>query len=273
MSLARLLREAERRGLLGSDEDRADDRWEGLVQRTTAAIRASLFPQQLALLDEPRTWSVAFTSRQAGKNFTAVRLLISTALVRPAANVIYLNQTFAEARRIMWADELDGVPAVLRSLGLVRGEHYRLNESRLEVSLSNGSTITLLGADRGGWEKLRGSKLDLLVVDEMQKAEDDGLRNAIDQVLPACLVARCGRFVGIGTPDEFCVGVFHDACTRVAYPQFAVHEWSAADNDRRPDIWAGLLAWKAEACLDDDDPRWLREGRGKTSMLLSTLER
>lgn len=163
----------------------------------------------------------------------------------------------------MWADELDGVPAVLRSLGLERGADYRLNESRLEVSFANGSTVTLLGADRGGWEKLRGSKLDLLVVDEMQKAEDDGLRNAIEQVLPACLVARRGRFVGIGTPDEFCVGVFHDACTGVAYPQFAVHSWSAEDNDRRPDIWAGLLAWKAEAGLDDDDPRWLREGRGR----------
>lgn len=186
-----------------------------------------------------------------------------TAVERPAANVIYLNQTFAEARCIMWADELDGVPAVLRSLGLERGRDYRLNESRLEVSFANGSTVTLLGADRGGWEKLRGSKLDLLVVDEMQKAEDDGLRNAIDQVLPACLVARRGRFVGIGTPDEFCVGVFHDACVGSAYPQFAVHSWSAEDNDRRPDIWEGLLAWKAEAGLDDDDPRWLREGRGR----------
>jgi len=255
LTLRRLLAEARRRGLI--EDDPADDQhWAALVERVVADVRASLFPAQLGLLGEDRTWAVAFTSRQAGKNFTAVRLLITTALVRPAANVIYLNQTFAEARRIMWADELDGVPAVLRQLGLDRGTHYRLNESRLEVSFANGSTITLLGADRGGWEKLRG-KLDLLVVVEMQKAEDDGLRNAIDQVLPACLVARHGRFVGIGTPDEFCVGVFHDACTRAAYPQFAVHSWSAEDNDRRPDIWAGLLAWKAEAGLDDDDPRWL----------------
>lgn len=262
MTLRRLLAEAQRRGLI-EDDSADDDRWVRLVERVVSDVRTSLFPAQLGLLDEERTWSVAFTSRQAGKNFTAVRLLVVTALVRPAANVIYLNQTFAEARRIMWADELDGVPAVLRSLGLERGVDYRLNESRLEVSFSNGSTVTLLGADRGGWEKLRGSKLDLLVVDEMQKAEDDGLRNALDQVLPPCFVARRGRFVGIGTPDEFCVGVFHDACTRAAYPQFAVHSWSAEDNDRRPDIWAGLLAWRAEAGLDDDDPRWLREGRGR----------
>lgn len=41
----------------------------------------------------------------------------------------------------MWTEEVDGVPAVLRALGLERGTDYRLNESRLEVSFANGSTV------------------------------------------------------------------------------------------------------------------------------------
>lgn len=199
--------------------------------------------------------------RQAGKNFTVVRLMLLTALTRPNAEVIYVNATFGEARRIMWADERDGVPAVCRDLGLLEAG-VRLNETRLELSFPNGSKVTLLGADRGAWEKLRGSKLDLLVCDEMQKAEDGGMRRALDQIVPACLVARRGRFVGIGTPDEFCAGMLHDICEGGGYPQFRVHHWDASQNTRNTVPWEGLLRWKAEAELADDDARWLREGKG-----------
>lgn len=255
MSLARLLAEAERRGLI---ETSTDDSWADLVASTAASIRAQLFEAQLRLIDEERTWSVAVCGRQAGKNFTVVRLMLLTALQRDNAEVVYVNSTYAEARRIMWADELDGIPAVARSLGL----SFELHDGRLELRLPNGSKITLLGADRGAWEKLRGSKLDLLVVDEMQKMADDGLRRAFEQILPACFVARRGRFVGIGTPDEFCVGVLYDISARGMDPKFAVHHWDASDNTLNPVPWEGLLQWKAESEYADDDPRWMREGKG-----------
>ncbi len=248
-------------GLIAQSNPTAAAGWDDLVDRVTAEVRDSLFDEQLALIDEAGTWSVAVCGRQAGKNFTVVRLMLLTALERPNAEVIYVNATFAEARRIMWADELDGVPAVARQLGLLEAG-VRLNETRLELSFPNGSKVTLLGADRGAWEKLRGSKLDLLVVDEMQKAEDAGMRKALDQVVPACLVARRGRFVGIGTPDEFCAGLLHDICVNNTHPHFRLHHWDAGDNDRNTIPWEGLLQWKLEAQYADDDPRWLREGRG-----------
>lgn len=224
-------------------------------------IRESMFDEQLGLIDETGTWSVAVCGRQAGKNFTVVRLMLLTALTRPNAEVIYVNATFAEARRIMWADEIDGVPAVARGLGLLAAG-VRLNETRLELAFPNGSKVTLLGADRGAWEKLRGSKLDLLVCDEMQKMNDAGLRRALDLVVPATLVSRRGRFVGIGTPDEFCAGLLHDICCGGTHPHFRLHHWDASDNTKNQVPWEGLLLWKAEALLADDDPRWLREGRG-----------
>jgi hypothetical protein len=269
VNLGRLLAEAERRGLV---QGQTSDDWDRLVADVCDRIRGSLFTEQLALIDEERTWSVAVCGRQAGKNFTAVRLMLWTALLRPNAEVVYVNGTYAEARRIMWADELDGLPAVARSLGIP----FTANETRLELTFRNGSKVVLLGADRGAWEKLRGSKLDLLVVDEMQKMEPEGLSRAFDQILPACFVARRGRFVGIGTPDEFCAGPLHDISAARLDPKFAVHHWDASCNTLNPVPWEGLLQWKAESLMADDDPRWLREGRGlwvrQDSVLMMPLD-
>jgi hypothetical protein len=187
-------------------------------------------------------------------------------LSKQNANCVYINATYREAREIMWAEPDDGLPRILKDLDL----GCTFNEARLEVTFRNGSRITLLGADRGAWEKLRGNKFDLVVVDESQKMEDDGFRNALAKVLPATLVARNGRCILIGTPDEFCVGIFHDICTettdpatgQVLYPQFEHKHWDASENDRRPDIWERLLAWKEQSGYSDNDPIWLREGKG-----------
>lgn len=175
----------------------------------------------------------------------------------PGANIVYINATRAEAEAIMWSDSVDGLPAVAARLGI----EHDLNKSSLTLTLENGSTLQLLGADRDGWNKIRGRKLDLLVADELQKADDAGLRVALDEIVPPALAARRGRFVGIGTPDQFKVGLWHDIVHGVQ-PGYSVHVWNASLNDRRPDIWEALLAWKARMRLRDDDPKWLREGLG-----------
>lgn len=262
LSLGRLLQRAQQLGLVETVAAADSDDWASLVESVTADVRGQLFDEQLALLDDPATWIAASCGRQAGKNFTVARLLVLVALERTGASCVYVNATYAEARRIMWADAFDGIPAVLRALGLVRNRDYWLNETRLEVTFANDGRIELMGADRGAWEKLRGNKIDLIAVDECQKLEDDGFRNALDKVLPDTLVSRKGRCVLIGTPDEFCVGEFHDICTRASHPEFSVHHWDASQNDRRPDIWNEMLRWKSERGLADDDPVWQREKLG-----------
>ena len=254
MSLSRLLSDLRDRGLLPEAPSVA---WAQLVTRVTADIRAQLVPQQLAFLDDRSDYSVAYCSRQCGKGYTVARLLLLVALTRPNAVCVYLHQTYGEARAIMWTDPLDGIPAVLRQLDVPA----HLNESRLEVTLDNGSVIRLVGADRGFWDKLRGNKLDCLVVDESQKAEDEGFARALAQVVPDCLAARHGIFRAIGTPDEFCVGTFHDICTS-APAGWTVHHWTAEDLSDRTSVWTEQLRWKAEHDIADDDPVWLREKRG-----------
>jgi Terminase large subunit, T4likevirus-type, N-terminal len=221
------------------------------------AVASDLIRPQVDFLADRSTWAAAYCSRQCGKGYTTARLMLLVALERPNRNIVYIHQTYAEARNCMWADFVDGLPAVARQLDL----HFSTNESRLELTLSNGSSIRLMGADRGAWDKLRGQKLDLIVADEMQKAEDEGLRNALLQVIPDCLAARQGMFRAIGTPDEFCVGEFHDICTG-GRPGWALHHWTAEDLQHKTTVWSEQLRWKAEHNIADDDPVWLREKRG-----------
>lgn len=236
------------------------------LERAAQRIAAQLAPPQLRFITDPERWRIACCSKQSGKNFAVSRLMVLVALDRPGAQVAYVNATFSEGRRIMWTDTLDGVPAVLRSLDIP----FRENASLMELTLSNGSIIRILGADRDAWNRLLGQRYDLIVGDELQKMDDAGLRRALFEVIPDRLSARGGSFVGIGTPDEFCVGVFHDIVEgevdplsgRRADHGFGVHRWTARDLADRTGVWAEQLAWKERFSIADDDPRWLRDKLG-----------
>lgn len=217
------------------------------------------------IIDSSR-WSIACNSKQSGKNYSVTRLMFLVALDRPKANVIYVNATYNEAWGVMWNDGVDGLKAVAHALGV----RCVANESRMMLTLSNGSTIRLMGADKGAWEKILGQKIDLLVADEMQKMDDEGLTKAIRQVLPDRFAARHGMFRGIGTPNEFCVGVLHEISTHARdpetglkiWPEFTVHHWTAQDLKDITPVWYDNLRWKESVGMSDDDPIWLRDKLG-----------
>lgn len=244
--------EARKRGLV------EDARWDELVERVVHELISELVPPQRELLADSSTFTAAYCTRQCGKSYSVARDLIITALEGPGRQATYINATYGESRRIMWDDSMDGLPAVLRSHGLDESVGISFNISKMTIQFPNGSSIECLGADNDGFEKLRGNKRDLIVVDEAQKAS--GLREAMP-VLTFCLAARRGRLVLIGTPNRMCRGYFHDVCTAVE-PGWSVRRWSMADVTTRPDIWKQALLMKQQLRLADDDPDWMREGMG-----------
>ena len=210
--------------------------------------------------DESRRVSACCT-RQCGKSYTVARRLIRRALKKKNALCIYVNATYKEAKRIMWNDQSDGIPAVLRDTRLKEEKDYTINRSELSVSFSNGSRIELIGLDRGGYEKLRGSRIDELCIDEAQKSI--GLEAAFISIISYALIAKQGSICLIGTPNEFCSGFFHDVDTKQK-KGWSNHAWGMWDlKGVRPDIWAAALQDKEDTGLEDDDPAWLREGLGK----------
>lgn len=202
---------------------------------------------------------MASCPRQCGKTFTLARDLIGTCLESPGAEVLYIAATAAAARAIMWSANDDGVLAVLPAIGLVEGTDYEPHDSRMEVRFSNGSLLTLVGVDRADFNKLRGQKKDLIVVDEAQLQNQLGA--AVRSVLNYMLLARQGRLVMAGTPNWSCSGYMFDAVHGLT-PGWSVHRWTTRDIRSQPHLWLGALARKAELGLADDDPEWMREGLG-----------
>lgn len=271
LTLLSRLADAQRRGLIdgpprGQSDHTAAEDWAALVARVTADIRAGLVPKQLAFLDDGLGrghWVAASCARQCGKNHTVIRLLVLVALTTDGANCVYANETYDEARRVMWSKPRKSLPAALRDLGLSEGTHYWLNNSRMEVRFANGSIVRLLGVDDGGgWERLLGDELDLLVVDEAQKLRDEPFEDALERILPDLFNARGGSCVLIGTPEPFCASVFFRICEALDRTFFTHHHWTAEDLRDLTDTWANQLREKEREGLSDEDPRWMRDKLG-----------
>lgn len=267
MGLAAVLRRAQALGIVEDRTESSD--WDATVVRVRAEIRRQLVPEQLALFEDAGRWDAACCARQSGKTFTAARLLIDVALGGPDRICLYVSDTFRHAREAMWDDQVDGLPAVLHALGLEEGPHYRINLSQLRVTFANGSFVELQGADRGAWAGLRGRKLDLIVADEMQRQEQEGLRAALRKDVPDCLMARRGRFVGIGTVGRALKGVWfemnagvHGLCP--VLPGWSAFHWTARELAHLTNVWEEQLAYAAAMGIDTEtDPEWLREKLGK----------
>lgn len=182
MSLARIWTRAQSLGLVESDavEQEAED-WAALVADVRGRIDSDAVPAQRRFIADLSSWCLALCGRQCGKGWSVARMLVLTAMSRPDSVCIYARRTLGLAKTTMWLQEpTDGIPAVLRQLGLVDrddpnrptdGEwHYELNLSETSVRFRNGSVIRLIGVERqAGWADVRGHKFVLFVLDEIDR--------------------------------------------------------------------------------------------------------
>lgn len=271
MSLRTLTSLAKSRGLL-DDPGAEDSEWELLLQSVRATTRTHAVPEQLRFIEDRSEWSLAFCGRQCGKGWSVARMMIEEATEGSGDVVLYVRRTRQLAEETMWSEPKDGLLATLRGMGFIEGVHYAVNLSRLRITFQNGSEIRCEGIERqAGWANVRGKKYRLIVLDEMQEQENEGLRQALDADIPACFAMYGGRFVGIGTPGQVSVGRFHDICEDVPDPEtgvgrqtgWSVHRWRSYHLRERTPVWANLLRWKLQHRIPDDNPRWRRDGLGE----------
>lgn len=272
MSLQRLLSLAQERGLVERDSaSAASDEWQQLVERVRQQILDEAVPAQRDFILDRNQWVLALCSRQCGKGWSVARMMILAALEAPGQVVYYVRRTLQLAKETMWTEPKDGIPVVLRDLGMHEGEHYTFNLTTSEIKFRNDSCIRFKGIERSAWSDARGFKIALLVLDEMQEQDDFGLKNAVKADIPYTFFRYGGRFVGIGTPGPLRAGLYHDICEDVIDPEtglgqragWTVHRWtSEALKDKTP-VWQQQLDWKAKHNIPDHFPKWLRDGLGK----------
>ena len=146
-----------------------------------------LTPPQSEIFTCPARFRVVVAGRRFGKTFLSTAELISRALAKPNQNVWYIAPTFRAARDICWDMLTQQIP---------REYIAKTNETSLTVTLKNGSSISLKGAEKH--DNLRGRAVDFVVLDEFA----DMRKEAWYEVIRPSLSGRGeqGAAVFIGTP-------------------------------------------------------------------------
>ena len=137
--------------------------------------------------------------RRFGKTFLSTHELLRAALEGKNRNCWYVAPTYKAAKEIAWDMLNEALPA---------GYISKRNETALSLTLKNGSTISLKGAEKP--DNLRGRALDFVVLDEFA----DMRKEAWYEVLRPSLSDRLGSALFIGTPKGR--NHFYDIWTRGA---------------------------------------------------------
>ena len=145
----------------------------------------SMLPWQLEVMQEPQRFKVVAAGRRTGKSHLAAVSMILAALTEGKGKVFYVAPTQGMARDIMW-DKLYEIA------GDIIESH---NKNDLTLTLTNGATLYLKGADRP--DTLRGVSLKHLVLDEFAFMKAD----VFDAILRPALSDMKGTCIFIGTPE------------------------------------------------------------------------
>lgn len=131
-------------------------------------------------------FKVCAMGRRWGKSILATYIILTKAL-QEQGNYFFVAPTFQQARQIIWEILKDKTR---------NGLSQNVNESRLEVTLINGSRIFLKGADRA--DTMRGVSLSGLVMDEFATMKNN--EDVWKQVLRPALSDKQGWALFISSP-------------------------------------------------------------------------
>lgn len=147
-------------------------------------LNIQLLPWQQEVWVDPTRFQTVAAGRRTGKSRLAAAKLITKGLEKPNCHVWYVGLTQAASRDIMWS--------LLHELGsgVIKSSHI----NNLQISLINGSTISLKGSDRP--ESMRGISLWYLVMDEYAFMKPD----IWEFILQPALADQQGDALFIGTP-------------------------------------------------------------------------
>jgi len=147
-------------------------------------LNVELLPWQQDVFNDKTRFKIIAAGRRTGKSRLAAWMLIIYALQATKGHVFYVAPTQGQARDIMWQTLLELAHPIIKSTHI----------NNLQITLINGATIALKGADRP--ETMRGVSLKFLVLDEYA----DMKPTVWEQILRPALADQKGDAMFIGTP-------------------------------------------------------------------------
>lgn len=174
----------------------------------------------IAIFSQLIRFVVLVAGRRFGKTHMACYLMFMWAWSRKGVKVWYVAPTYKQAEGIAWE--------LLKS---IIPEHYIAgkNETKLRITLVNGSVIELKGADEP--DSLRGPGIDLVIFDEYANIK----KAAWDIIRPTLMAQKPpGKVLFIGTPQGF--NHFYDLFNyAINQNHWAAFQYTSIDGGRIPD--------------------------------------
>lgn len=172
--------------------------------------------QKIVALD-PHRFRVLCCGRRWGKTTLAIDQM-KARLALPNSRIGYIAPTYQQARDIAW----EQLKKDLNQAG-------KINESRLEIDLVNGSKLVLRGWE--SIETLRGQRFDLIVLDEVAMMR--GFNGTWQEVIRPTLTDTRGEALFISTPKGF--NHFYDLFNQQARDQdYKSFQFKTEDNPHIP---------------------------------------
>lgn len=150
-------------------------------------IDISLRPHQFDVFSDPHRFKIVVAGRRFGKTWLARTILLDQALKGPKRKIHFVAPTYRQAKELLWVPLKDIVP---------KSYIQKKDEVDLSLTLRNGSTISLRGADNP--DSLRGPGLDYVAFDEVAFQSEYGW-----QVIRPMLSDREGGALFITSPAGF----------------------------------------------------------------------
>lgn len=163
------------------------------IDAQVACLYDSLTIPQREVWDSPSRFKLLCSGRRFGKTYLCIARLITWAAAKPNSLNWYVTANYRMAKQIAWRQLKTMVPPDIC---------VKRNETELLVELSNGSIISLKGADNA--DSLRGVSLSSLVIDEAAYVKQE----AWEMVLRPALSDQGGPAWFITTPAG--LNWFHD---------------------------------------------------------------
>lgn len=147
-----------------------------------------LTPSQSIVAKDLHRFRILCCGRRWGKTTLAIDQMKGRAAI-PNSRIAYIAPTYQQARDIAWSQLKKDC----------REAASNINESRLEITLVNGSFIILRGWE--AIETLRGQRFDLIVLDEVAMMRNFWLN--WQEVIRPTLTDTKGEGIFISTPKGF----------------------------------------------------------------------
>ena len=156
---------------------------------------------QREIFNDPSRFKVCAMGRRWGKSILATYIILVKAL-ETKGNYFFISPTFQQSRQIIWDILKDKTRDTLAK---------KINESRLEIELINGSKIFLKGGDRA--DTLRGVSLSGVVMDEFATIRNN--KEVWQEVVRPALSDKQGWALFISSPKgrDYFYNLYNEAKT------------------------------------------------------------